>query len=323
MVLPLSSFFSLPIASVTGSADGSRLGAKNLICHLPLIFLARTSEILGLKNKLNNPYKCISQSPNLFSKYYNYKLQTGNADSSYKTFKGGEMYRFGIQLQSAKGQWTSILWLGDKECTTYPMVDNVNHQISLNNAIYVMPKALKDACVSAGFSNYRIVIADPENQNGRRVQAQGVVCPTLFSPGQRAMGIHSISSWIMRPKGMDCSHHHFEPITSSLAEKGGEIMAALTYVWNDRKRYFGLPLSFTRYALSGDRLFISVGFLNIKDDEILLYRVRDIDTSRSLVRVDGQEVILTDIEYRILLLLASVAGMIWMASRSPKTKNED
>ena len=53
-------------------------------------------------------------------------------------------------------------------------------------------------------------------------------------------------------------------------------------LWHDRKHYFGLPISFTRYALSDDRLFISVGFLNIKDDEILLYRVRDIDTSRSL-----------------------------------------
>ena len=56
----------------------------------------------------------------------------------------------------------------------------------------------------------------------------------------------------------------------------------IAYLWKDRKRYFGLPLSFTRYMLSEDRLFISVGFLNIKDDEILLYRVRDIDTSRSL-----------------------------------------
>jgi len=53
-------------------------------------------------------------------------------------------------------------------------------------------------------------------------------------------------------------------------------------LWHDRKRYFGLPLSFTRYALSEDRLFVSAGFLNIKDDEILLYRVRDIDTSRTL-----------------------------------------
>jgi len=56
----------------------------------------------------------------------------------------------------------------------------------------------------------------------------------------------------------------------------------IQYLWKDRKRYFGLPLSFTRYSLSDDRLFISVGFLNIRDDEILLYRVRDIDTSRNL-----------------------------------------
>ncbi len=54
------------------------------------------------------------------------------------------------------------------------------------------------------------------------------------------------------------------------------------YIWKDRKRYLGLPLSFTRYAMSDDRLFQSVGFLNIRDDELLLYRVRDITTKRSL-----------------------------------------
>lgn len=56
----------------------------------------------------------------------------------------------------------------------------------------------------------------------------------------------------------------------------------IEYLWKDRKRYFGLPLSFTRYSLSEDRLFLSQGLLNIKEDEVLLYRVRDIDTSRSL-----------------------------------------
>ncbi len=56
----------------------------------------------------------------------------------------------------------------------------------------------------------------------------------------------------------------------------------IEYLWKDKKRYFGMPISFTRYALSEDRLFLSVGFLHIKDDEILLYRVRDIDTQRSL-----------------------------------------
>lgn len=58
----------------------------------------------------------------------------------------------------------------------------------------------------------------------------------------------------------------------------------IEYVWKDRKRFLGMPLSFTRYKLSEDRLFLSVGFLNIKDDEILLYRVRDITTSRSLLQ---------------------------------------
>jgi uncharacterized membrane protein YdbT with pleckstrin-like domain len=59
-------------------------------------------------------------------------------------------------------------------------------------------------------------------------------------------------------------------------------MAKIDYIWHDKKRYFGMPISFTRYAMSEDRLFTSVGLLNLKDDEVLLYRVRDIDTKRSL-----------------------------------------
>ncbi len=53
-------------------------------------------------------------------------------------------------------------------------------------------------------------------------------------------------------------------------------------IWQDRKRYMGLPLSFTRYSLSCDRLFLSVGFFTIRDEEILLYRIRDINTTRTL-----------------------------------------
>lgn len=59
-------------------------------------------------------------------------------------------------------------------------------------------------------------------------------------------------------------------------------MEAIEYLWKDRKRRLGLPLSFTRYRLSEDRLFCEVGFLNIKSDEILLYRVRDLQMTISL-----------------------------------------
>ena len=56
----------------------------------------------------------------------------------------------------------------------------------------------------------------------------------------------------------------------------------LDYLWKDRKRFLGMPLSFTRYALTDDRLFLSVGFFSVQDEEILLYRIRDISTSRTL-----------------------------------------
>ena len=59
-------------------------------------------------------------------------------------------------------------------------------------------------------------------------------------------------------------------------------MKPIEYLWKDRKRHLGLPLSFTRYRLSEDRLFCETGFLNIKSDEVLLYRVRDLQLNMSL-----------------------------------------
>ena len=59
-------------------------------------------------------------------------------------------------------------------------------------------------------------------------------------------------------------------------------MASIEYLWQDRKRRLGLPLSFTRYRLSGDRLFCETGFLNLKSDEVLLYRVQDLELTMTL-----------------------------------------
>ena len=59
-------------------------------------------------------------------------------------------------------------------------------------------------------------------------------------------------------------------------------MEPINFIWKDRKRYLGLPLSFTRYALSEDRLFLEKGFLNLSADEVLLYRVRDLELNMTL-----------------------------------------
>lgn len=57
----------------------------------------------------------------------------------------------------------------------------------------------------------------------------------------------------------------------------------MEYLWSDRKRtLFGLPLSFTKYMLSEERLFIEQGFLNKKEDEVRLYRIMDVSLTRSL-----------------------------------------
>lgn len=61
-----------------------------------------------------------------------------------------------------------------------------------------------------------------------------------------------------------------------------QTVSPITYLWRDRKRRLGLPLSFTRYALSEDRLFLETGLLNLKAEEVLLYRVRDLELHMSL-----------------------------------------
>lgn len=58
-------------------------------------------------------------------------------------------------------------------------------------------------------------------------------------------------------------------------------------VWFDRKRVFGMPLSFTRYILVEKpdvyfRLFKSVGLLTTTVNELDLYRILDISVHRTL-----------------------------------------
>lgn len=53
-------------------------------------------------------------------------------------------------------------------------------------------------------------------------------------------------------------------------------------LWHDRKRHFGLPLSFTKYSMSADRLFVETGFLNLTQNEVRLYRILDLQLKRSL-----------------------------------------
>lgn len=57
----------------------------------------------------------------------------------------------------------------------------------------------------------------------------------------------------------------------------------LDYCWQDRKRtLFGLPLSFTKYSLTEEKLLIKTGFLSLNEEEVRLYRILDVTLKKSL-----------------------------------------
>lgn len=57
------------------------------------------------------------------------------------------------------------------------------------------------------------------------------------------------------------------------------------FIWKERKRNaLGLPWTFTKYALTGDRLFITSGLLKTVEDEVRLYRILDISLSQTLTQ---------------------------------------
>lgn len=55
-------------------------------------------------------------------------------------------------------------------------------------------------------------------------------------------------------------------------------------LWKDRKRYLGLPISFTVYSFDENRFYCKKGLFNTAEEEILLYRVLDISIKRTLIQ---------------------------------------
>lgn len=52
-------------------------------------------------------------------------------------------------------------------------------------------------------------------------------------------------------------------------------------LWTDRKRWLGMPISFTRYTLNEDKLLVNTGWMNLHEEEVLLYRIRDISVRQT------------------------------------------
>ena len=53
-------------------------------------------------------------------------------------------------------------------------------------------------------------------------------------------------------------------------------------IWKDRPHHLGMPISLTKYSLSETRLFTQSGLLTTINEELQLFRVRDVRVTRSL-----------------------------------------
>ena len=63
----------------------------------------------------------------------------------------------------------------------------------------------------------------------------------------------------------------------------GMILIMSSIIWKDKKRtIFGLPISFTKYILTEEKLVIDKGFFSKTQEEVRLYRMTDFSVRQSL-----------------------------------------
>ena len=115
--------------------------------------------------------------------------------ASPKIFKYGETYRFGIQCQDTKGNWSDVVWIGDYTNTFAPQ-SNMSKRFAVFR--YTLKQANAIKLSQAGYKRARLVCCYPTNSD-RSILAQGVLCPTIYN--KKWQETHSpdyVSSWFMR-----------------------------------------------------------------------------------------------------------------------------
>lgn len=55
------------------------------------------------------------------------------------------------------------------------------------------------------------------------------------------------------------------------------------FVEKKRSRFFGLPLSFTKYTISDEILTVRTGLLTIKENDCYIYKIQDVTFTQTLM----------------------------------------
>ena len=139
-------------------------------------------------NQLNNKYTLTTPDT----------LSNKSVLDSVKIFKTNEYYRFGVQCQDKKGNWSDVIWIGDYQNTIYPSTEADIMTTKFPVFKYILKQETALQLKSEGYKNIRLVCCYPTN-NDRSVLAQGVLCPTLYNnKWKKGHAPDVFSSWFYR-----------------------------------------------------------------------------------------------------------------------------
>lgn len=131
--------------------------------------------------------------------YYNYSNQLSENTSTFKT---GEHYRLGLQFQYKNGKWSEPVVV-DKDYTLSESADNrpsiKDDVLTIPKMSVTVPQDILSQMKGLGYRRCRALVVFP-TVNDRKIVAQGMVCPTVFSIGNRLNNSpFSQASWFLRP----------------------------------------------------------------------------------------------------------------------------
>lgn len=131
--------------------------------------------------------------------FYGYTSNLKHNSRQITTFKGGENYRFGFQLQKATGEWLDPIWLDDVENPLYPKCEVENPIIKLPYAETSIDLSDISNIDYSLYKRIRPVIVYPTIED-RKVLCQGVLNPTVFNAMDRIENApYAQASWYFRP----------------------------------------------------------------------------------------------------------------------------
>lgn len=120
-----------------------------------------------------------------------------------KIFKHREKYRFGVQFQNTKGNWSEVIHLDDVVNNVPLSTTELGNECYAAIAKFVIPDTVRRYLVSVGYVKARLVCCYPNNAD-REVFSQGIICPTVYNSRERENSApYVMSSWFFRPNRSD------------------------------------------------------------------------------------------------------------------------